>query len=273
MSNKKEKKDTLKNTSRTKKTPMLKLDNGKKIPGRIVYEKDNNDCFRTDQIDINKIRVSEKSLFNKQHNSYKYYVAYEHNDKYIPLRIIMKDLVGYYNVYKDGDDNNGGEKRMNFKINDEHSDKIYQALENIFEDIDKKLDIALNGITFEKKGESYFKTKVTDERCFKENIKSNPILKEGKVITKENDANFIPKENVMYTCRVLLQIQSVFFKIKDKDDNIIYYPQLLLQQCVCKRFINNIIFHPGLEFTDTEPESESESESEEEINENTVLDE
>ena len=32
-----------------------------------------------------------------------------------------------------------------------HSDKIYQALENIFEDIDKKLDIALNGITFERK--------------------------------------------------------------------------------------------------------------------------
>ena len=75
-----------------------------------------------------------------------------------------------------------------------------------------------------EKGESYFKTKVTDERCFKENIKSNPILREGKVITKESDANFIPKENVMYTCRVLLQIQSVFFKIKDKDDNIIYYP-------------------------------------------------
>ena len=36
-----------------------------------------------------------------------------------------------------------------------------------------------------------------------------------------------------------------------------------------KRFINKVIFHSDLEFTDTEPESESESE--EEINENTVL--
>ena len=77
----------------------------------------------------------------------------------------------------------------------------------------------------------------------------------------------------MYTCRVLLQIKSVFFKIKDKHDNISYYPQLLLQQCDYKRFINNTIFHPELEFTDTEPESEPESESEEEVNESTVLNE
>ena len=75
----------------------------------------------------------------------------------------------------------------------------------------------------------------------------------------------------MYTCRALLQIQSVLSKIKDKNDSISYYLQLLLQQCACKRFINNVIFHPDLEFTDTEPESESESE--EEINESTVLDE
>ena len=75
----------------------------------------------------------------------------------------------------------------------------------------------------------------------------------------------------MYTYRALLQIQSVFFKIKDKNDDISYYPQLLLQQCACKQFINKVIFHSDLEFTDTEPESESESE--EEINESTVLDE
>ena len=79
----------------------------------------------------------------------------------------------------------------------------------------------------------------------------------------------------MHTCRVLFQIQSVFFNIKDKNDSISYYPQLFLQQYICKRFINKVIFHLDLEFTYTEPEleSESESESEEEINESTVLDE
>ena len=74
----------------------------------------------------------------------------------------------------------------------------------------------------------------------------------------------------MYTCRALLQIQSVFFEIKDENDEISYYPPLLLQQCACKRFINKVLYHPDLEFTHTEPESKSESE--EDINESAVLD-
>ena len=98
-------------------------------------------------------------------------MLYERNNEYIPLRIIMKDVVGYYHVY------NNDDKRMNFKINDELSDKIYQSLSNIFEHIEKKLNIALNGFAFEKKGENYFKIKVTDETCFKENIKPTLISK------------------------------------------------------------------------------------------------
>ena len=193
MSNKKEKKDTVKNTSRTKKIPMLKLDNNDKIPARIVYAKDNEKCFGTDEIDINKIRISKRILYSKQHNAYKYYVLYEHNNEYMPLRIILGDVVGYYDVYNDDD------KRMNFKINnDEHSDKSYQKLENIFEHIEEKLGIALNDFMFEKMGVSYFKLKVNDETCFKEKIKPTLILK-GKVTPKDSDANFTPKENVMYT--------------------------------------------------------------------------
>ena len=242
-------KRTVRNTSRTKKFPIIKLDNNDKTPVRIVYVKDNNDCFGIDEIDANKIRVSEKSLYNKQHNAYKYYVLYGHNDKYMPLRITLRNVVGYYDVYND-------DKKMDFKINNEHSGKIYQRLENIFEHIEEILKIVLNGFTFEKIGERYFKMKVNDETCFKESIKSTLILKVGKVTPKESDANFTPKENVMYTCRVLFQIQSVFFKIKDKHNGISYYPQLFLQQCICKHFINKVIFHPDPEFTDTEPESE-----------------
>ena len=150
MSNKKERKDTAKNTSRTTKIPMLKLDNEKKIPVRIVYTKDNSKCFRVNDININKIRISEKSLYSKQHNAYKYYVLYEHNNEYMPLRITLKDVVGYYDVYND-------DKRMNFKINDELSDKIYERLSNIFEHIEEKLDIILNDFTFEKKAKATLK--------------------------------------------------------------------------------------------------------------------
>ena len=264
MPNKKENEDTAKNASRTKTIPMLKLDNEKKIPTKIVYMKDNSKCFGINDIDINKIRISEKSIYCKQYNSYKDYVLYEHNKECMLLRITLKDLVGYYDVYND-------DKRINFKINDEVSDKIYQKHINIFEHIEEKLNIALNGFTFEKNGESYFKIKATDEICFKEKAEPTSTLKEGKVVSKERDANFILKENVMDTCRALLQILSVFFKSKDKNNDISYYLQLLLQQCICKRFINNVIFHPDLEFTDTGPEPESESE--EETNESTVLDE
>ena len=188
-------------------------------------------------------------------------MLYEHNNEYMPLKITLKDVVGYYDVYSD-------DKRMNFNIDDELSDKIYQRLSNILEHIEEKLNVTLNDFTFEKKGERYFKIKVTDETCFKENINPTSILKEGKVTLRECDVNFIQKENVMYTCRALLQIKSVSFKIKDKNDDISYYPQLLLQQCACKQFINKVICHPDLEFTDTEPKSESG----EEINESTVLD-
>ena len=91
---------------------------------------------------------------------------------------------------------------------------------------------------------------MNDETCFRE----------GKDI-------FAPNENMKYTCGVLLQIQSIYYNMKDNKDDIKYHPQLLLEQRVYKRFINNTIVY--LEFTDTEPDSESE----EEINENTVFDE
>ena len=115
----------------------------KKIPAKIAYMKDNSKCLGINDIDTNKIRISQKSCYSK-HNAYKYYVLYEHNNEYMPLRIVLKDLVGYYDVYND-------DKRMNFKINDELCDKIYQSLENNFEYIEKKLDIDLNDFTFEKK--------------------------------------------------------------------------------------------------------------------------
>ena len=98
--------------------------------------------------------------------------------------------------------------------------------------------------------EKYLKTIVSDETCFR----------------KDND-NRIPSKNTKYICRVSLQIQSVYYSLIDNIDEIEYYPQVLLEQCVYKHFSNNTIVHPDLEFTDNEPDSE------EEINENTAFDE
>ena len=82
MSNKRSKKNTTKNnknnknnkkSSKNRKTPTLKLDSDAEIPAKATYIKD-VECFKINDIDINKIRVSDKKLYSKEHNSYKYYV-------------------------------------------------------------------------------------------------------------------------------------------------------------------------------------------------------
>ena len=57
--------------------------------------------------------------------------------------------------------------------------------------------------------------------------------------------------------------------LSDDNDNIVYYPQVLLEQRGYRLFSNNKLIHPDLIFTDSEPDDNDESE-EEEINANTV---
>ena len=61
------------------------------------------------------------------HGSYKYYVFYEDGDKYVPLRIVLKDVPGFYKDFKD----NG--KAMNFKFDgdDESTGKTIAIFEHI----------------------------------------------------------------------------------------------------------------------------------------------
>ena len=71
MSIKRRKKNTTKNkkkVSKNRKIPALRLGNDVEIPARTTYIKD-TECFRIDDIDTNKIRVSDKKLYNKEHNS------------------------------------------------------------------------------------------------------------------------------------------------------------------------------------------------------------
>ena len=134
-----------------------------------------------------------------------------------------------YNDYKD----NG--KTMNFKLDDDSQGKIY----NIFWHIEEKLKIDLSDFTYVSEGKEHLKTKVSSETYF----------------TKNNKNNIIPNENTKYKCRVVLQIQSVYYSMNDKD--IKFYPQVLVEQCSYKTFSNNVLIHPDLKFTDSEPDSES----------------
>ena len=105
MTDKKSKNNITKSNKKAPKNKgilKLKLDNDAEIPAKTAYAKA-TEYFKIDDIDIDKIRVSNRMFYNKTHNSYKYYVFYEHDNKCIPLRIILKDFVGYYNVYENTD--------------------------------------------------------------------------------------------------------------------------------------------------------------------------
>ena len=121
------------------------------------------ECFKIDDVDINKISVSDKKLYRKEHNSYKYYVFYEHDDKYIPLKITSKDVAGYCNDYKD----NG--KKMNFKLDYDSLDKIY----DIFEYIEEKLKIDLNNFYMKVKVKIILKQKY----LIKDDLEKTRIIK------------------------------------------------------------------------------------------------
>ena len=58
---------------------------------------------------------------------------FEHDDKYIPLKIILRDVVGYYNDYKDNSKHYSkySAKRINFKLVHDSLDKIFDNFECI----------------------------------------------------------------------------------------------------------------------------------------------
>ena len=106
-----------------------------------------------------------------------------------------------------------------------------------------------------------------------------------KTLFGEDGSNIIPSKNIKYLCNVALQIQSVFHSTKDKDKDVVYYLQVLLEQCCYELFVDTRKIDPLPKHKKLDPrlkrtykpkpesESESESESEEEINEDTVIDE
>ena len=102
--------------------------------------------FNINDIDINKIRVLKAKSFMKEKRSYKCYIFYEHDDKYILLNFCFsKILAGYYNEYTNEDKKCIGDvsKTMNFVINDD--DLVYK-INDIFEYIESKLELLCKNV-------------------------------------------------------------------------------------------------------------------------------
>ena len=91
------------------------------------------------------------------------------------LRIVLKDIGGYHNEYKDND--KYIVKKMNFKLDDNSLDKVIDILAHI----GNKLKIDLEDYLYEdRRGEEYFKAIVPGETLFR---KDN----DDEVITIQNE--------------------------------------------------------------------------------------
>ena len=118
MSEKGGKKKTIKNykkVSKDEKTITVRLNNGVEISAKNIYKEDSR-VFKINDIDIDKIRVSDKKLYNKEHGSYKHYVFYKDGNDGNEL------IHCYYNIFK------GTSKTMNFNLDDNSLQKIVDIL-------------------------------------------------------------------------------------------------------------------------------------------------
>ena len=212
MSNKREKKKNIsKKVAKNKTINTLKLDNDTEIPAMTIFMKDSKH-FNTNDIDINKIRVSDVKLFMKVNNSYKYYIFSEDGNKYIPLNICFsKTLTGYYNEYFDEDGKYGENvsKTMNFVIGDDID--LLDKIVNIFEYIGEKLKIDLHGYSYKSGVDIYLKTKV---------YKRTHFNKKGC-----GGTHIVPNKKTKYGCNPLLQVKSIYYVQDDKKD-IVYHLQI-----------------------------------------------
>ena len=155
-------------------------------------------------------------------NHTKNYVFYEHNNEYIPLKIILNNVAAYYRKFKITD-----AKGMGFEPSGKAEDKIYDIFENIKEK--SNIDSINYAGQSDKTGFEYLRTTVSDRTLF-----------------EIDDYRIVPSEKTTYSCNVILQIQSAYHSPKDKDEDVVYYLQVLLDQCCYELFVNAREIDPHL---------------------------
>ena len=169
--------------------------------------KESTRVFNINDTEIDKIRVSDKKLYIKKHDSYKHYVFYEDDNEYISLKIFLLDVTGRYPSFDDGG------KTMNFNL---HNDLLEEFCD-VFSNIEDKLGFEINDFIYDNRREPRFKTKVTDNTCFRKN--------------KDIEENNIPWYKTDYNCKIIIKIESVFFNNKDNKNDILFIPQVFLEEC------------------------------------------
>ena len=106
-----ERKGVKKANKDTKKANTLQLYDGAIAKASCVYKTDTK-MLETQDIDINKTKVSKEKLYSKEHKAYKNYILYDYDGEIILLLIRFSEITGRYKVFKDG-------KTMNLRLDDD----------------------------------------------------------------------------------------------------------------------------------------------------------
>ena len=156
--------------------------------------------FNIDDIDSNKILVSEKEQYGKN-NSFIYFIGYNDNDVIRPLCLKLSKMTGYINKF---DEN---KIAMSLMVKEKQLLKNYNK---IWKKIERLMSIDFDSKTTYGDDDKYIKTK----------IKTYADI----IITNFHNKK-MPKEKVPCKCLSIIMLDSVI----ESDEK--YYPQTFLEEC------------------------------------------
>ena len=119
----------------------------KKINKSSFYK--NKKLFRLNDLDVNKILVSEKESYGTK-NSLKYFIGYNGGDVIRPLCILLPRIIGYVKRF----DSN---KAMSFKVKD---NKLLKKYKEVWEKVSNLLNIEFDSEPVYGDVDKYIKTKI-----------------------------------------------------------------------------------------------------------------
>ena len=92
----------------------IKLDN-KKIKQNDFYNNKSKTIFNIDDIDVNKILLSEKEQYGK-YNSFKYFIGHNDNDVIKPLYFGLSQMTGYIKKLDEDKNKNKRQQQCLFRL-------------------------------------------------------------------------------------------------------------------------------------------------------------
>ena len=201
----------------------------KKIKKSDFYK--NKKVFQIDDIDVNKILISEKEPYSTK-NALKYFIGYNDNDVIRPLCARLPQMTGYDRTFNEN-------ATISFKASNKQLLKNYNK---IWEKVEKLLRIDFESKPVYGDDDKYIKTKIK--------------IYAGSMITNFHNKK-MPKEKAPCKCLSIIMLDSVI-KANKK-----YYPQIFLEECkyVQEKMKTENYIDEDLEKSESDSHSDNETES------------